>query len=72
MENIIFFLIIAVVIYVAAITYLINKRQDEISEEIKRIWDAIEDQKEHVNKIDTATFFLSTGEDGDFKLVADQ
>lgn len=72
MENIILFLIILVIIYVAAIGYLLNKKQNEISKEIKRIWDAIEDQKDQVNKIDTATFFLSTGEDGDFTLIADQ
>ena len=72
METIILLLIILVIIYVASVTYLLNKKQDEISKEIKLLWEALEDQKDQVNKIDTATFFLSTGEDGDFTLIADQ
>ena len=72
MEDLVLWLIVLVILYFGIVFYLIMKKQNEISMEIKQLWEALDDQKAQVNKIDTATFLLSTGEDGDLTLIADR
>jgi hypothetical protein len=72
MYNGLLILILLVTACFGCISYLIIRRFDELSVQVRELWEAMGEQREHINQLDTATFLLTAGEDGDYKLIAER